>query len=127
MKQIVSFDKLKLTNNLLDDNGHVSSRAAGDAEYHRSGFIFLDAFRVFFGFWFLLSYFLRCTGLGNYKSLEMVREFSGRFNVDGFFLHFVFWLQKHSEYFNTGRFCFSLELDFFFPGGFNDMSSLMQG
>ena len=24
MKQIVSFDKLKLTNNLLDDNGHVS-------------------------------------------------------------------------------------------------------
>lgn len=23
MKQIVSFDKLKLTNNLLDDNGHV--------------------------------------------------------------------------------------------------------
>ena len=25
MKQIVSFDKLKLTNNLLDDNGHVSS------------------------------------------------------------------------------------------------------
>lgn len=26
MKQIVSFDKLKLTNNLLDDNGHVSVR-----------------------------------------------------------------------------------------------------
>lgn len=26
MKQIVSFDKLKLTNNLLDDNGHVSTR-----------------------------------------------------------------------------------------------------
>lgn len=25
MKQIVSFDKLKLTNNLLDDNGHVSN------------------------------------------------------------------------------------------------------
>ena len=25
MKQIVSFDKLKLTNNLLDDNGHVSA------------------------------------------------------------------------------------------------------
>ena len=25
MKQIVSFDKLKLTNNLLDDNGHVST------------------------------------------------------------------------------------------------------
>ena len=24
MKQIVSFDKLKLTNNMLDDNGHVS-------------------------------------------------------------------------------------------------------
>lgn len=24
MRQIVSFDKLKLTNNLLDDNGHVS-------------------------------------------------------------------------------------------------------
>lgn len=27
MKQIVSFDKLKLTNNLLDDNGHVSAIA----------------------------------------------------------------------------------------------------
>lgn len=26
MKQIVSFDKLKLTNNLMDDNGHVSIR-----------------------------------------------------------------------------------------------------
>ena len=26
MKQIVSFDKLKLTNNLMDDNGHVSLR-----------------------------------------------------------------------------------------------------
>ena len=25
IKQIVSFDKLKLTNNLLDDNGHVSA------------------------------------------------------------------------------------------------------
>ena len=25
MKQIVSFDKLKLTNNLMDDNGHVSN------------------------------------------------------------------------------------------------------
>lgn len=25
MKQIVSFDKLKLTNNLLDDNGHVGT------------------------------------------------------------------------------------------------------
>ena len=24
MKQVVSFDKLKLTNNQLDDNGHVS-------------------------------------------------------------------------------------------------------
>ena len=30
MKQIVSFDKLKLTNNLLDDNGHVS----GPPGYH---------------------------------------------------------------------------------------------
>lgn len=27
MKNIVSFDKLKLTNNLLDDNGHVSELA----------------------------------------------------------------------------------------------------
>ena len=27
MKQIVSFDKLKLTNNLMDDNGHVSIAA----------------------------------------------------------------------------------------------------
>ena len=26
MKQIVSFDKLKLTNNLMDDNGHVSPK-----------------------------------------------------------------------------------------------------
>lgn len=26
MKQIVSFDKLKLTNNLMDDNGHVSNK-----------------------------------------------------------------------------------------------------
>ena len=25
MKQIISFDKLKLTNNLMDDNGHVST------------------------------------------------------------------------------------------------------
>lgn len=25
MKQVVSFDKLKLTNNQMDDNGHVSS------------------------------------------------------------------------------------------------------
>lgn len=30
MKQIVSFDKLKLTNNLLDDNGHVSAPRGGD-------------------------------------------------------------------------------------------------
>lgn len=28
MRQIVSFDKLKFTNNLLDDNGHVRPRAA---------------------------------------------------------------------------------------------------
>lgn len=28
MKQPVSFDKLKLTNNQLDDNGHVSSQKA---------------------------------------------------------------------------------------------------
>ena len=41
MKQVVSFDKLKLTNNQLDDNGHVSSSSisilfqsplAGDSE-----------------------------------------------------------------------------------------------
>lgn len=29
MRQIVSFDKLKLTNNLLDDNGHVRTRRWG--------------------------------------------------------------------------------------------------
>lgn len=29
MKQIVSFDKLKLTNNLLDDNGHVRPGVQG--------------------------------------------------------------------------------------------------
>ena len=27
MKQVISFDKLKLTNHQLDDNGHVSCRA----------------------------------------------------------------------------------------------------
>lgn len=30
MKQIVSFDKLKLTNNLMDDNGHVSCELSFD-------------------------------------------------------------------------------------------------
>ena len=37
MKQVVSFDKLKLTNNQLDDNGHVNtlpSRSA-DADNHK--------------------------------------------------------------------------------------------
>lgn len=34
MKQIVSFDKLKLTNNLMDDNGHVSNSYITD-EYLR--------------------------------------------------------------------------------------------
>lgn len=29
MKQIVSFDKLKLTNNQLDENGHVSRVSSG--------------------------------------------------------------------------------------------------
>ena len=29
MKQVVSFDKLKLTNNQLDENGHVSVRFPG--------------------------------------------------------------------------------------------------
>lgn len=29
MRQIVSFDKLKLTNNLLDDNGHVRPGSPG--------------------------------------------------------------------------------------------------
>ncbi|NXT61421.1 TBX10 factor, partial [Chaetops frenatus] len=32
MRQIVSFDKLKLTNNLLDDNGHVRTPLWGDGE-----------------------------------------------------------------------------------------------
>lgn len=31
MRQIVSFDKLKLTNNLLDDNGHVRPGPRGGA------------------------------------------------------------------------------------------------
>ena len=26
MKNVITFDKLKLTNNLMDDNGHVSKR-----------------------------------------------------------------------------------------------------
>ena len=29
MKQVVSFDKLKLTNHQLDDNGHVSTTEIG--------------------------------------------------------------------------------------------------
>lgn len=29
MRQIVSFDKLKLTNNLMDDNGHVRHKPLG--------------------------------------------------------------------------------------------------
>lgn len=39
MKQIVSFDKLKLTNNLLDDNGHVSDprTSPGDAALPGAG------------------------------------------------------------------------------------------
>ena len=35
MKQVVSFDKLKLTNNLMDDNGHVSV-----LYYHTTNYIF---------------------------------------------------------------------------------------
>lgn len=34
MKQIVSFDKLKLTNNLLDDNGHVRTLEATNLMLH---------------------------------------------------------------------------------------------
>lgn len=38
MRQIVSFDKLKLTNNLLDDNGHVSPQATvGDGPTRHRG------------------------------------------------------------------------------------------
>ena len=36
MKQIVSFDKLKLTNNLMDDNGHVSRHPDIHFEVHRN-------------------------------------------------------------------------------------------
>lgn len=36
MKQIVSFDKLKLTNNLLDDNGHVSRARGGNGAAPRN-------------------------------------------------------------------------------------------
>jgi T-box protein 1 len=31
MKQVVTFDKLKLTNNQLDDNGHVGNRCDGQS------------------------------------------------------------------------------------------------
>lgn len=31
MRQIVSFDKLKLTNNLMDDNGHVRPKPLGSS------------------------------------------------------------------------------------------------
>ena len=37
MKQVVSFDKLKLTNNQLDENGHVSD------DWKPHGFLLLDA------------------------------------------------------------------------------------
>lgn len=37
MRQIVSFDKLKLTNNLLDDNGHVRSQAMGRGQARAGG------------------------------------------------------------------------------------------
>lgn len=33
MRQIVSFDKLKLTNNLMDDNGHVSNYGTANVVY----------------------------------------------------------------------------------------------
>lgn len=33
MKQIVSFDKLKLTNNQLDENGHVNTTQSHSNEY----------------------------------------------------------------------------------------------
>lgn len=36
MRQIVSFDKLKLTNNLMDDNGHVRHRPLGHRGEGRS-------------------------------------------------------------------------------------------
>ena len=34
MKQIVSFDKLKLTNNLMDDNGHVSFQCVSAVSFN---------------------------------------------------------------------------------------------
>lgn len=37
MKQIVSFDKLKLTNNLLDDNGHVRPGTQWGERWARAG------------------------------------------------------------------------------------------
>lgn len=42
MKQVVSFDKLKLTNNQMDDNGHVSLQK----KYERKILIFFF-FRLF--------------------------------------------------------------------------------
>lgn len=35
MRQVVSFDKLKLTNNELDDQGHVSHTEAFDFDFSR--------------------------------------------------------------------------------------------
>ena len=40
MKQVVSFDKLKLTNHQLDDNGHVSTKEIGfDFIYQQTYFL----------------------------------------------------------------------------------------
>ena len=46
MKQVVSFDKLKLTNNQLDENGHVSLSQISDglsAMIESSSFLLRDA------------------------------------------------------------------------------------
>ena len=39
MKQVVSFDKLKLTNHQLDDNGHVSTAEIGFDFIYQQTFI----------------------------------------------------------------------------------------
>ena len=45
MKQVVSFDKLKLTNHQLDDNGHVSTRDLGSYFIYQKSEISKEVYR----------------------------------------------------------------------------------
>ena len=52
-KQVVSFDKLKLTNNQLDDNGHVSSNSHFFLLLHHHHHQVEDEMLPCFGYWWL--------------------------------------------------------------------------